>query len=298
MFHEQIITDFLDYLTVELNYSEKTISGYARDLLQWDGFRQKNYPQRGSVDMTFRELRSYTYFLRENGYQPATIHRKISALRSFFRFLKEKGLITTNWSSFLLSPKKPQKLPRFLFEAEIGKIVETPLSEDFFDLRDFLIFNILYATGMRVSELASLKESQVRMAEKGLIVRGKGNKERLVFLPAASQVYIRAYLQKRAGHVRGIDEGFFFLSQKGRRLSIRGIQYLVDQYILRIGALKKISPHVLRHSFATHLLNAGADIRSVQELLGHASLATTQVYTHVSRAGMKEQLLKCHPRGQ
>jgi integrase/recombinase XerC len=268
------------------------------DLAQWDSFVQENFAGRNSADLSFRELRNYTYRLREKGYKPATIHRKIASLRSFFRFLKEKKQIPTNWASFLINPKKPQKLPKFVFEKEMEKIVAAPLSDDFFDLRDFLIFEILYATGMRVSELASLKTVQLRLSDKGLVIRGKGNKERLVFMSSTGKPYVREYLQKRPSHVRGADEGFFFLSKKGTKLSVRGIQYLVDEYILRIGSLKKISPHVLRHSFATHLLNAGADIRSVQELLGHSSLATTQVYTHVSRARMKEQLLLCHPRGR
>jgi integrase/recombinase XerC len=292
-----LLNDFIAYIEKELNYSPKTVESYARDLHQWETYFEDKYGVLDVHNLNLKQLKNWSYELSRRRYKASSINRKIAGLRSFFKFLKKRKYIETNWASFLIAPKMEKKLPKFMFESDVSKILAAPLSDDFFDLRDYLLFEVLYSTGMRVSELASLSVNQLDGRQEAFVILGKGNKERLVFTGDKCLLYAKKYLSMRAQYVVGNHEAFF-LSKKGKPLSVRGIQYLVDEYILKLGELRKISPHVLRHSFATHLLNAGADIRSVQELLGHASLSTTQIYTHVSRQKMKEQLTLHHPRGK
>ena len=251
------------------------------------------------LNLELKELKSWQYDLFNRGCKSSTILRKLSSLRSFYNFLYKRSLIKTNWASYLTSPKLEKHLPKFLFESEMQVILAEPLSDSFSDLRDYLIFEILYCTGLRVSELASLKVSLIRESDGKLVVRGKGNKERVVFLGESAKKCLQRYLVLRNSRNKlDKSEDALFLSQRDQQLSIRGIQYLVSSYLDKLGIYKHISPHVLRHSFATHLLNSGADIRSVQELLGHSSLATTQVYTHISKQKMREVLENHHPRGR
>jgi integrase/recombinase XerC len=291
----KLLDKFLNYLSDELQYSSKTIDNYSRDLSQWLEYVGGKFPDLLLWELELKQLKAWTYELNDGHYKPTSINRKLACIRSFFRFLKKYGYVETNWAKFLISPKTGKKLPKFLFESDLSELLKSPLSEDLFDLRDFLLLEVLYSTGLRVSELASLTCWQMQSPEGHLLVRGKGNKERIVFFSSVSKAELKQYLKKREECVRGKHE-IFFISQKGEPLSIRGIQYVLKEYLNKLGSLKKVSPHMLRHSFATHLLNAGADIRSVQELLGHSSLSTTQVYTHVSKARMREQLLNCHPR--
>ena len=296
--NQQFVDDFLRHLHYEKNYSQKTVESYALDLRQWFDFMGQNHSN-CVLNLELKELKSWQYDLFNRGCKSSTILRKLSSLRSFYNFLYKRSLIKTNWASFLTSPKLEKHLPKFLFESEMQTILAEPISDSFADLRDYLIFEILYCTGLRVSELASLKVSMVRQSDGKLIVRGKGNKERVVFLGDSAKSCLQRYLVLRNGRrTKNQDEDALFLSQRDSVLSIRGIQYLVSSYLDKLGIFKHISPHVLRHSFATHLLNSGADIRSVQELLGHSSLATTQVYTHISKQKMREVLENHHPRGK
>ncbi|MEE2923895.1 MAG: site-specific tyrosine recombinase/integron integrase [bacterium] len=296
--NQRHVDDFLRYLQLEKNYSLKTVESYRLDLRQWFDFMGSEH-NRCVLAVDLKELKSWQYDLFNRGCKSSTILRKISSLRSFYNFLYKRSLIKTNWASFLTSPKLEKHLPKFLFESEMQTILAEPLSESFADLRDYLIFEILYCTGLRVSELASLKVSMIRESDGKLVVRGKGNKERLVFLGDSAKKCLQRYLVLRSSRsAGGQSEDALFLSQRDTALSIRGIQYLVSSYLDKLGIFKHISPHVLRHSFATHLLNSGADIRSVQELLGHSSLATTQVYTHISKQKMREVVENHHPRGR
>ncbi len=296
--NQRFVDDFLRYLHYEKNYSPKTVESYSLDLRQWFDFMGQSHSN-CVLKLELKELKSWQYDLFNRGCKSSTILRKLSSLRSFYNFLYKRSLIKTNWASFLTSPKLEKHLPKFLFESEMQTILAEPISDSFADLRDYLIFEILYCTGLRVSELASLKISMVRQSDGKLIVRGKGNKERVVFLGDSAKSYLQRYLVLRNGRrTKNQDEDALFLSQRDSVLSIRGIQYLVSSYLDKLGIFKHISPHVLRHSFATHLLNSGADIRSVQELLGHSSLATTQVYTHISKQKMREVLENHHPRGK
>ena len=287
-----------NYLQFEKNYSQKTIESYKLDLRQWFDFMGFQHSQ-SVLNLELKELKSWQYDLFNRGCKSSTILRKLSSLRSFYNFLYKRSLIKTNWASYLTSPKLEKHLPKFLFESEMQVILAEPLSDSFSDLRDYLIFEILYCTGLRVSELASLKVSLIRESDGKLVVRGKGNKERVVFLGESAKKCLQRYLVLRNSRNKlDRSEDALFLSQRDQQLSIRGIQYLVSSYLDKLGIYKHISPHVLRHSFATHLLNSGADIRSVQELLGHSSLATTQVYTHISKQKMREVLENHHPRGR
>lgn len=293
-----LIDDFLKHLRQEKNYSFKTVDSYQSDLRQWFDFLGE-FHQVSILDMNLNDLKSWQYDLFNRGCKSSTILRKLSSLRSLYGFLYKRSLIKTNWASLLTSPKLEKHLPKFLFESEMQIILAEPISDSYADIRDYLIFEILYCTGLRVSELASLRLSDVLRSNGKLVVRGKGNKERIVFLGDAAKKYLMAYIDLRQRRsVSKEHQDAFFLSQRDVSLSIRGIQYLVSAYLEKLGIFKHISPHVLRHSFATHLLNSGADIRSVQELLGHSSLATTQVYTHISKQKMREVLVNHHPRGQ
>ncbi len=290
------IEEFLAYLRNEAHYAEGTIQAYARDLQQWENFLRENLKRIDVLKFELKEVKAWPYRLRELGLKPSSILRKISSLRSFYRYHYRKGNIPSDWGRHLISPKQERRLPRFVFETDLKEILKAPLKEDFFGMRDYLIVDLLYSTGMRVSELASLTPAHFSSSMEHIIIRGKGNKERQVFLSSACQSYLLSYLKLRKT-VSTSSTGLF-LNQRYQTLTIRGIQYCLHQYLDELGYHKRISPHQLRHSFATHLLNHGADIRSVQELLGHENLATTQVYTHISRARMKEVILGHHPRGK
>lgn len=297
-FHYNDLNSFLSHLLVELNYSEKTVNSYRIDLCQWEKYILKNFPNKEPRILELYELKSWSYDLFQRKLKPSTIQRKISCLRSFYKYLFKRSHIKNNWASYLISPKSDKKLPKFFFEADINLMLKEPASSTYIDYRDFLLLDVLYSTGLRVSELVSLEVSHLFNGRGQFLIRGKGNKERLVFISQLALSYLKKYFQLREMHLEGkAATNSFFLSKIGKPLSVRGVQYIIQKYIENLGILKNISPHMMRHSFATHLLNAGADIRAVQELLGHSSLATTQVYTHVSKSKLKEQLSKHHPRG-
>ncbi|MBW7876063.1 MAG: tyrosine recombinase [Candidatus Cloacimonetes bacterium] len=297
-----LIHKYIQSLKTELNYAQNTLVTYEKDLIQWHEMMEaklgKPVDDAAITEMTLAELKAWPYFLSVQQYKPASVLRKLASLRSFYAWLFHKGHIKTNWAQFLISPKQEKKLPKFLFEKEMARILQAPLSDEIWDIRDHLIIDLLYSTGMRVSELASLRLSQLRGKEGQIMIRGKGSKERLVFLSEPAKHWLDCYLKKREvlGVATTVDK--VLVSQKLKGLSVRGIQFLLNQYMEKLGIYKNISPHMLRHSFATHLLNAGADIRSVQELLGHSSLGTTQIYTHISKTRMKEQLMLHHPRAR
>jgi len=291
-----LIADFARYLGLERNYSKRTVDAYCRDLRQCSKFFQKKSLELGEAKGG--DLRDFQHSLHEKGLSNRSIQRKISSLRSFYAYLFRIGSIEANPALHLTSPKMEPKLPSFLFEAEVAEILSQPLSLDFFDLRDYLILDILYSSGLRVSELASLTVRHFQAGFQRFQIMGKGKKERVVFLSPPCISWLKKYLHQHQNRPDTTESSPLLLSRRGQGLTVRAIQLIVRDYLGRVGIFKSISPHVLRHSFATHLLNHGADIRSVQELLGHASLATTQVYTHVSRTRMKKEIENHHPRGR
>ena len=281
------IEKFLRYLEIEKNASKHTILNYHLDLKVFSNF-MKDTPLE-NVD--YLSLRKYLAFLKGENLKNRTIARKLSSLRTFFKFLCREGYLKSNPTSLILTPKLEKTLPLFLTESEAEKLVESPGKDDASGLRDRAILETFYSTGMRISELVGLNVEDVDFIGGAVKVLGKGKKERLIPIGDRALRAVRNYLDRRSVTTKAI-----FLNKNGRRLTDRGVRQIFEKYI-RIASLKEgISPHTLRHSFATHLLNRGADLRSVQELLGHVNLSTTQIYTHLTTERLKDVYDKAHPR--
>jgi site-specific recombinase XerD len=246
-------------------------------------------------------MRKYIVYLKKSDYSARSISRKISTVRSFFKFCLREGIIKVNPTINLITPKIDKKLPYFLYLQEVNKLIETPLKNTIFGIRDSAILELLYGTGIRVGELVNLNICNIDLYEKTIIVFGKGSKERILPLGNPSIRAIKEYLSSRNLFKKNIfvnknDLEALFLNSLGGRLTTRSIRRIIIKYMKMAGLKKKISPHVLRHSFATHLLGGGADLRSVQELLGHKSLSTTQIYTHITKERLNTIYKKSHPR--
>lgn len=284
------IEKFIRYLEIEKNYSGHTVLNYRLDL---EDFR-KFAADTGIEKVDYLLLRKYLAVLKEHSLSSRSIGRKISALRSFFKFLVREGLLKTNPILSLATPKQDKKLPSFLTEEEVARLIESVLPDDEGDeraLRDRAILEIFYSSGLRISEVVSLDQRDIDFIGGIVKVKGKGKKERIVPIGETAMKAIRSYLEKRVKQSETL-----FLNKNGSRLTTRGMRNIVYKYIRRAGMKHGISAHTLRHSFATHLLNRGADLRSVQELLGHANLSTTQIYTHLTTDRLKSVYDKAHPR--
>lgn len=281
------IDKYIFYLEVEKDASKHTILNYRLDLEEFSKFNQ----DKDINEIDYLQLRKYIAELRTHNYRPRTVSRKLSAIRSFFKFLFRENLVKSNPASLMMSPKLDKILPKFLSEDEMTRFIESPEITNELGRRDVAILETLYSTGMRVSELVSLDVNVIDIISNVIKVRGKGKKERLVPVGDKAIVAIRNYINSR-----NEKSNVLFLNKNGGRLTDRGVRLIVHKYINKAKMLHNISPHVLRHSFATHLLNRGADLRSVQELLGHANLSTTQIYTHVTTDRLKKVYDKAHPR--
>jgi tyrosine recombinase XerC len=284
---ERHIEKFLRYLEIERNASEHTILNYRLDLEEFMGFAKDTEIEK--VDYLF--VRKYLAHLKERDLTVRTVSRKLSSLRSFFKFLIKDGFIKINPTDAIVSPKQEKHLPKFLTEEEAARLVEAPDTGTLKGLRDRAILETLYSTGMRVSELVAMREEDVDFISGTVKAFGKGKKERMLPIGDRALRAIRNYLEKRNIEARAI-----FLNKNKKKLGVRGLRKMLDVYIAKISLKEHISPHTLRHSFATHLLNRGADLRSVQELLGHANLSTTQIYTHLTTEKLKSVYDKAHPR--
>ncbi|HHX95626.1 MAG TPA: tyrosine recombinase XerC [Clostridia bacterium] len=297
--YTQIISRFLQYLEVERNLSANTVRSYNIDLQQF--FQYVSGQEISSVrDIDHLFIREYLAVLQKDEYQKRTVARKLSSLRSFFKYAYRNGEIEVNPMEKVTSPKLGKKLPSFLYVESVEMLLMAPDISPA-GIRDKALLEVLYASGMRVGELEQLNCSAIDFENAQAVVIGKGNKERIVPLGSYSVSALKEYLQKvrpvyAARVTADKDRDALFLSQKGTRLSSRGIRWLVKKYVEKASLQSGISPHSLRHSFATHLLEQGADLRAVQELLGHSSLSTTQIYTHVSRKRLKDIYDRCHPR--
>jgi integrase/recombinase XerC len=278
---------FVSYLEIEKNYSPHTVLNYRLDLEEFLRFIGELPVEK----VNYLLLRKFLAEMRVRHYRPRTVARKLSSLRSFFKFLQREGLVQENPAVLVMSPKLDKTLPKFLTEEEMVKFIEAPLVAAVSGRRDRAIFETLYSTGIRVSELVGLDVGHVDMIGNIAKVSGKGKKERLVPIGDKALEAIRDYLQTRRHKSNAL-----FLNKNGTRLSDRGVRNIMNKHITAVSLSRNISPHVLRHSFATHLLNRGADLRSVQELLGHVNLSTTQIYTHVTTDRLKEVYNKAHPR--
>ena len=282
---KQYLDKFLTYLEIEKNYSKHTIINYQLDLEFFFQFLQQTPIEK----IDYLLLRRFLAHLRDKQHRPRTLARKLSSLRSFFKFLRREGLIKNNPAVLIMSPKLDKILPKFLTEGDMQKYIEAPNLEKQLGRRDRAILETLYSTGIRVSELVGLNIEDIDFISNIIKVAGKGKKERLVPIGNKALEAIQDYLDHKKHESRTL-----FLNKNGTRLSARGVCNMTHKYIQFISADRKISPHVLRHSFATHLLDRGADLRSVQELLGHVNLSTTQIYTHVTDKQLKEVHDKFH----
>lgn len=286
---EKYIEKFMRYLEIEKNYSAHTILNYRLDLEDFKKFIAGTDLEK--VD--YLALRKYLAALKEKNLGSRSVNRRLSALRSFFRFLVRDGYLKTNPILILSSPKLEKHLPSFMTEEEVAKLIESAFARDEKDeqgLRDRAILETFYSTGLRISELVGINLQDIDFISGIIKVMGKGRKERIVPVGEAAISTIRKYLDKRKK-----QEDALFLNKNGKRIGARGVRDIVEKYILRAGIKGRVSAHTFRHSFATHLLNRGADLRTVQELLGHANLSTTQIYTHLTTEKLKSVYDKAHP---
>jgi integrase/recombinase XerC len=290
------IAEFLGYLRHEKSASAHTVAAYARDLGQAAAYlkdREVRWDKAGSV-----VLRGFLAGLHEKKLKKSTIGRKLAALRSFYDYHVRTKRIAANPAKALATPRQDRRVPSFLSEDEAARLLDLPRSEKPLDVRDRAILELLYATGIRVSELVGIEAADIHLGERLVRVRGKGKKERIVPFGGKARDALEAYVRARAGlAARGRAAGTaLFVNYRGERLTTRSVQRLVRRAIRRTAVARKISPHSLRHSFASHLLGRGADLRVIQELLGHASLATTEKYTHVDLRQLLAVYKKSHPR--
>lgn len=291
-----VVEDFLRYLEKEKNFSRYTISAYNSDLQQYITFL-KNKKCTLNLNESLRKpnLRAFTFKLSNDGQKPRSVARKIAALKSFSKYCQKKGFLKTNPAKVIASPKLDKPLPVFLTQKQTSQL-EPPSSEDEMQVRNHAILEFFYGSGIRLSELHDLNIGSVNTKQELIRVLGKGRKQRIVPLTSAAMVALNRYL-----HLRKIDNNMetpLFTGKDGQRLSRRQLERIIQRRLSEVSSNKKRSPHVLRHSFATHLLDEGADIRAVKELLGHASLTTTQVYTHISKEHLLKVYKQAHPRAE
>ena len=295
------VENFRNYLLVERNYSNYTAINYINDINEFEEYL--NREGLGSL-MKFRSgvTRYYLSYLNRKGFKPRTVARKMSSLRSFYRYLVQNGLVDVNVFNEITSPKLDKKLPKFIYSQELDALFESIDCSTDLGKRDYALLELLYGTGMRVSEACALELTDVDFYNKNIIVSGKGNKER--YLPIYDNICnsLLAYLETSRGKLLSKSQNSdcltIFLNYKGGPLTTRGVRVILNNITEKAAVDIKISPHTLRHSFATHLLDNGADLRAVQELLGHVNLSTTQIYTHVSKEKMKEEYMMHFPRAR
>jgi len=293
----QSIQSFLDFLKYEKRYSVHTLTSYQTDLIGFIDFLETKFGGVSLKEVNHNFVRSWLAQLKENGLGAKSINRKISSLKSFFKYHLRTGAIESTPMSQVISPRISKRLPVFVKEEDTGKLIAslTNSTENWKTLNAKMLITVFYATGMRLSELINLKEKQVDFSKSQIKVLGKGNKERLIPISKELAQTIIDY-QKLKKKEFDNPEDFLLLTEKGKKLYPKYAYLLVNQILAQASTLDKKSPHILRHSFATHLMNNGADLNAVKELLGHGSLASTQVYTHNTIGKLKEVHRKAHPK--
>ena len=296
------IAAFSEYLIQIRALSPHTVTAYSKDIRQFAAWMRSTKGRElppGKIDHTL--LRSFLGMLRRRGYSSGTVARKLASLRAFFRYLQRDGVIEVDPASLLRSPRTPQHLPVFFSRDEMISAIIAPQGDSLQAVRDRAILEFLYSTGVRLSELTGLDLADVDFVDRSARVRGKGRKERITPIGGPALEALKEYLKTRAELIRKKekpDEQAVWLNRSGTRLSGRSIQNMVRRYLRMVSEREKVSPHVIRHTFATHLLDGGADLRAVQELLGHESLSTTQVYTHLTTDRLKQVYKQAHPRAE
>lgn len=294
---------FSDYLTHERQYSPETIKAYMADLDNFQAFmKDAGIAQLDQV--AYRDIRIYLGNLQRGGLSRKSISRHLSSLRSAYNLLLDRELVSENPFNYVKTAKTGLKLPDFFYESEIQSLFDSVQGNDPISLRNRALLEFLYGTGARVSEVRDLAINQVDLTADMVLLRGKGNKDRYVPIGSFCHDALVDYLENgrsqlmAKGHYEDNEHVFLFVNYKGEQLTSQGIAYILDQMVKKSATTLSIHPHKLRHSFATHLLNNGADIRTVQELLGHASLSTTQIYTHLSKEKLRDNYLQFHPHAK
>ena len=297
---KQYIEDFKTYLTVEKNFSEHTLAAYASDIVSFILWLDNMSCTKADFD----KLREYLHFIQRFDYKKTTIARKIASIRTFYKFLYRERYIDSNPAISLSAPKRPKSLPKFLTPEEVEQILNNLKIDTPAGFRNRVILELLWATGMRVSELSNLNFGDLNLEENEIRVFGKGAKERIVLMSDRAKGYLKQYINSarkliapeyNTGEVN--DESPLFINNTGFRLQNKTIRKVINETVEKIELPKKVTPHVFRHSFATKLIENGADLRVVQELLGHAGISNTQIYTHISMKHMRDVYETAHPHG-
>ena len=293
---DQHVDSFLNSLIIQKGLSKNTIQSYESDiyqLYQWNLSKNK----KRMTEIKKSDTSQYISYLFSQNLKSSSVNRKISSLKTFFNFLLKKKLIKANPFAEQIMPKKPISLPKSISEDDVVKLLGAPKVDTVIGLRDRAMLELLYASGVRISELVNIKYSDLDLERNIMKVFGKGSKERLVPFGEDASQWISAYIDQRKKNKELASIKYIFLNNRGSKISRHAFWHRLKEYCLEIGLKNDISPHTLRHAFATHLLNRGADLRSVQVLLGHSDLSTTQIYTHIAKQRLSELIKKHHPRG-
>jgi len=291
------IENFINYLEYQKNYSKNTIKSYYMDILEFNNYVILNKINYSNI--SYDDVKKYLLFLYNKNNSKSTVSRKLSSLRSFYNYLYRKEIVINNPFSFVRSPKKEKKLPKYVNYEDINIIFSSIKIDNKIGQRDKLIFELFYSTGIRLSELCSIKISDIDFEKRNIRIVGKGNKERIVFYGDYCDEILDIYLNDgRKKLMLNKEHDYLVVNNRGSKIQTRVVQNMVEKILKRVCLKKHITPHTLRHTFATHLLNEGCDMITVQELLGHSSLNTTQIYTHVSNEKLRTEYLKGHPRAR
>ena len=296
--HEQLVLDFIGHLEFERGLSRNTLAAYRADLLQFGEFLDGR--GQASITASSRDIADFLASLEGTdgaSATPATVHRKSACLRSFYRHLRREELIEGDPAASLAPPRRNRRLPHVLTRGEVAKLLEHPCGTEPIDLRDRALLELMYACGLRASETVDIEVTDIDLEELILRARGKGSKERMVPVGRTAADAVRRYLERgRSQLVGGAIQPHLFVNFRGGTLTRQGLYKIIQRHAKAVGLAGKMSPHTLRHSFATHLLAGGCDLRAVQEMLGHADVATTQLYTHLSSERLKDVYFQAHPR--
>lgn len=295
MVREKIINDYLEYLKYQKNYSDYTVLSYKNDILEFIDYLSREELDFKTIE--YSDIRFYLMYLKDEKHDDnSSVSRKLSSLRGLYKYMANEGIVKTNVFSLVNAPKKSKKLPRYFEYNELEELFMVPDTNTSLGQRDLLLLEMLYATGVRVGELVNIKVKDIDMGRRNIIILGKGNKERFVTYGEYCEDILKQYLSDGYILLNKTGSDYLFLNNNGGNLTERGVRYILDELIKKTSINKKISPHMIRHSFATHLLNEGCDLLTVQKLLGHESIKATQVYTHVTTDRLREVYFRSFPR--
>ena len=294
---EKEINNFIEYLKYQRNYSDFTCNNYKKDLNEYNSFILNNKINYKNMD--YNDAKEYVIYLNKKNDAKSTISRKLSSLRTFYKYLVLNNKVKSNPFLLVSSPKKEKRIPKFINYNNMEEILNVPNIKTKEGKRERVILEVLYASGVRVSELVNIKLKDIDFSNKNILIFGKGSKERLVSFGDYALEYINLYLKEgRNLLLDGVKSDYLIVGKKSEKLTTRRVEQIIDDIIKRTSIKLNITPHMFRHTFATHLLDNGCDLLVVQELLGHASLSSTEIYTHVSNEHLREVYLKCHPRNK